>query len=238
MKTTSYNAAKELKIGTLVIVFAVSVFTAVRVKELQLNEATEAVHTQSTLISDNNTNAPLVTTPGARLIDEPVLKIEPLIKAVEYKAAKFVETEMAIEKESFLNINNGTAEAESWMNVTEYKAADFVNAEMTFEQENYLNSNNETVEAEPLTNVTEYKAADFVNAEMTFEQKNYLNSNNETVEAEPLTNVTEYKPAKFVEAEMTHEIQKWMGTETYWTDNFMPDINTQTTQNESKLSIK
>jgi len=110
MKTTSYNATKELKIGILVIVFSVSVFTAVRVKELQLNEATEAVHTQSTLISDNNSNAPLVTTPGARLIDEPALKIEPLIEAVKYKAAKFVETEMAIEKESFLNSNNNTAE--------------------------------------------------------------------------------------------------------------------------------
>ena len=146
MKTTSYNATKELKIGILVIVFAVSVFTAVRVKELQLNEATDAVHTQSTLISDNNANAPLVTTPGARLIDEPALKIEPLIEAVEYKASKFVSNDMAIEKERFLNTNNGTSEVDSWINSAVYKAADFVNAEMAIEKESFLNSNNNTAE--------------------------------------------------------------------------------------------
>ncbi len=246
MRTTSYNSAKEIKIGILLVVFTVSVFTAIRVKELQVNETTDANQTRSGQISIDNTSIPAMPTPGARLIDEPAPKLEPLIKATEYKAAKFVETEMAIEKERFLNSNNGAVEAEPWISIPEYKASDFVNAEMAIESERFLNSNNEAVEAESVLSTeswmnSEYNARTFVEADMRNEIEKFQNSNavaEDVLLIEPLMAALEYKPAIFVEAEITHEIEKWMGTETYWVGNFTPDINAQTTQNESKLSFE
>src|SRR5665647_739783 len=151
MKTTSYNPEKEIRIGILVAVFAISIFTAVRVKELQLNDATYSRETRSSQILTNNANTSLMPILDARLIDEPVPEVESLIKSIEYKASEFVKAEIAAEGQRFMNSNEVEAEpafgVETWMTAIEYKAADFVNAEMAIETERFLNENNEAVAA-------------------------------------------------------------------------------------------
>ena len=152
MKTTSYNAEKEIRVGILVAVFAISIFTAVRVKELQLNEATNSNETRSSHILTNNVNSPSMPILDARLIDEPATEVASLMKNIEYKASEYVKAEIAAESQRFLNRNNEAVETEAalaiepWMTGNEYKAADFVNAEMALEAERFLNNNYEAVE--------------------------------------------------------------------------------------------
>ena len=87
MKTTSYNAEKEIRIAILVAVFAISIFTAVRVKELQLNETTDFSEARSSQILTNGN----VQMFDARLIEESVPVVETLMKKTQYKAADFVK---------------------------------------------------------------------------------------------------------------------------------------------------
>ena len=91
MKTTSYNATKEIRIGILVAIFTISIFTAVRVKELQLTEATNSNATRSSQILTNNVNIPPMPIFDARLIEEPAPGFESLIKNIEYNASEFVK---------------------------------------------------------------------------------------------------------------------------------------------------
>ncbi len=113
MKTTSYNAEKEIRIGLLVAVFALSIFTAVRVKELQLNDATYLNETRSSQIMTNKANTPLMPILNARLIDEPATEVASLMKNIEYKASEYVKAEIAAERQRFLNSNNEAVEAET-----------------------------------------------------------------------------------------------------------------------------
>ena len=222
MKTTSFNAEKEIRIGILVAVFALSIFTAVRVKELQLTEATNSNETRSGQIMTNSTNTSSMPLFDARLIDEPVPEVEAMIKNIEYKASEFVKAEMASETEKFMNVNHTATEAEPaleaapWMTASEYKAADFVNAELAIESEKFLNGNDAANEAEPLIEVapwmtaTEYKAADFANAEMTAESERFLNGNVATAEAEPWMTANLYKATDFVNAELAAETERFL----------------------------
>ena len=195
MKTTSYNAEKEIRVGILVAVFAISIFTAVRVKELQLNEATNSNETRSSQILTNYANTPLMPVLDARLIDEPVPAVESLMKNIEYKASEFVKAEIAKESQRFLNDNEAAVEVEAWMTAIEYKAADFVNAEMALEADRFLNNNNEVFEAEAWMTAIEYKATDFANAEIASEAERFLNNNYEAVE----TGTTEGKSTLAIE---------------------------------------
>ena len=136
MKTTSYNAEKEIRIGILVAVFAISIFTAVRVKELQLNDASNAYQTRSSHVLINKENSPSMPTLNAKLIEEPAPAVGALLKTTEYKATAYVESEMALERERFLTSNNEAADAElalqikPWMSATEYKRLCFANRSM------------------------------------------------------------------------------------------------------------
>ena len=246
MKTTSYNAEKEIRVGILVAVFALSIFTAVRVKELQLNDATYSNETRSSQILTKNANTPPMPILDARLIDEPV-EVASLMKSIEYKASEYVKAEIAAESQRFLNSNNEAIEAEQaltvepWMTVNEYKAADFVNAEMAIEAERFLNRNDEVVETEaalaiePWMTANEYKAADFVNAEMTSETERFLNNNNVAVEAEPALAIEawmtaiEYKATDFVNIEMAGETERFL-------NNNNEAIEAGTTESESTLA--
>jgi hypothetical protein len=222
MKTTSYNAEKEIRIGILVAVFAISIFTAVRVKELQLNDATNADQTRTSQILINKASIPSLPTLDARLIEEPV-PAATLLKSIEYKAAAYVESEMALERERFLNSNNEVADAElairvkPWMSAAEYKATDYANADMALENERFLNSENEAIKAELALEIkswmtaAEYKAADYANAEMALENERFFSSENDAIEpelanqVEPSMTATEYKAADYANAEMASE---------------------------------
>ena len=200
MKTTSYNAEKEIRIGILVVVFAISIFTAVRVKELQLNEATNSNETRSSHILTNSVNTPTMPILDARLIDEPATEVASLMKDIEYKASEYIKAEIAEESHRFLNSEaiETSFTVEPWMIANEYKAADFVNAEMAIETERFLNGNDVPVETEAWMTANEYKAADFVNAEMAIETERFLNGNEATVEIEAWMTAIEYKAIDFV----------------------------------------
>jgi hypothetical protein len=236
MKTTFYNAEKEIRIAILVAVFAISIFTAVRANELQLNETTDSAEAISTQILTNGTNLISLPIYEARLIEESVPVIETLIKNTQYKAADFVKAEIALEGEKFLGSNSRSEEAEPLMPVYEYKAADFVNAEMDKASEIFFNSNSETTEAEPLMTKIDYKAADFVNAQMAQESERFQNSNTQTEESEavltvePLTFNYKYKAADFIEPEMAMETQRWNENESVEMPDFTPNIEVQTAQ--------
>ena len=188
MKTTSYNAAKEIRIGILLVVFTLAVFTAFKVKELQVNDANNGELTRADRIAVNHTNFPTSPVLEAKLIEEPSLEVNAMMNNIEYNAQIFIEAEMAIESERFLNSNTEAVEAElalqieALMKSTEYNADEFVEADMAIESERFLNSNNEAVEAElalqieTLMKNTEYNAKEFVEAEITLEIENWMNS--------------------------------------------------------------
>jgi hypothetical protein len=91
--------------------------------------------------------------------EEPALQIE----VWKYDAQEFVEAEMALEIESWTNINAKTSsevvKAESalqinaWMNSIEYNAKRFVDTEMTLECESWMTKENSSKSAEPFTSV-------------------------------------------------------------------------------------
>jgi len=220
MKTTSYNAEKEIKIGILVAVFAISIFTAVRVKELQLNDTLNADQTRSSHLLINKENIPAMPTLNAKLIEEPAPAVRALLKTTEYKATAYVESEMALERERFLTSNNEAADAElalqikPWMSATEYKASDYANAEMSIENEGFFSSENEAIEAElalqvkTLMTATEYKATDYANADMELESEGFLISENESelaLQIKSWMTATEYKATDYANADMAHE---------------------------------
>ena len=229
MKTTSYNAEKEIKIGILVAVFAISIFTAVRVKELQLNDTTNADQIRSSQILINKSNIPSLPTLDARLIEEPV-PAAVMLKTTEYKASEYVESEMALEREKFLTSNNEAAYAElalqikPWMSATEYKAINYANAEMAIENERFFNVENEAIEAElalqvqSLMTATEYKATEYANADMALESEGFLISENEAIEAELALQVktwmtaTEYKATDYANADMALESERFLNS--------------------------
>ena len=252
MKTTSYNAEKEIRIGILVAVFAISIFTAVRVKELQLNEATNAELTRSSQILMNKENIPSMPTLDARLIEEPV-QATVFLKANKYKASEYVKSEMALERERFLNSNSDVADAElalqikSWMSAAEYKATDYANADMALESERFLNGENESIEAELALQVkswmtaTEYKATDFANADMAYESEKILGYENEAIEAELALQIKSwmtaaaYKATDFVNAEMALESEKFLNGNAP-TNNEV--ASAETAENGSTLAIE
>lgn len=72
MKTTTYNAASEIRFGVLVVVFALAIFTTVKVKELQVKDTFnyEQVKYGSNEIIENG--FPVVPVAPAKLIGEPL----------------------------------------------------------------------------------------------------------------------------------------------------------------------
>jgi len=90
----------------------------------------------------------------------------------EYKAEDFVNAEMTLESETWLNINSETSDIA--IDAEQYKAADFVQADMISEIDLWMNEIPEysdiAIEAE------QYKAADFVKADMTSEIENRMNN--------------------------------------------------------------
>ncbi|MCX6237203.1 MAG: hypothetical protein NTY07_06530 [Bacteroidia bacterium] len=227
MKTTSHNAAKEIRIGILLVVFTMATFTAFKVKEIQVNDLENGELMRSGRIEVNQTGFMSLPVLDAKLIEEPVLEVEAWMNSDSYWGAE--TNKKAVEAELALQI-------EPLMKNTEYNAKEFVEAEMALEIENRMNSyeetNNEALEAElalqiePLMKNTEYNAKEFVDAEMALEIQNRMNSNagtnNEAVEAElalqiePLMKNTEYNAKEFVEADMAIEIQSWMNNSEYW----------------------
>ena len=126
-------------------------------------------------------------------------------ETLEYNPKKFVEEEMATEKENLMN-----SEAVIIEGSLEYNPQKFVEAEMEIEKENLMNSEieaiNEAVEAESevhieiLTNQSQYDAEKFVKHEMASEIEN-IKTNEEFLEsAESLTiNGTEEEVAKYAQ---------------------------------------
>ena len=185
----------------------------------------------------NNSNKSWIYKPEMEM--EPSMTIEyfffihaeEIEESLEYNPAKFVEAEMATEKESLMNSEVVTIIEES----LEYNPEKFVEPEIAIEQESFANDNTETIneallaesahQIEALVKESTYNAEEFVEAEMAIEQESLTNDNtetiNEAVEAESahqidvLMNESEYNAEKFVEAEIELEIENVMTNEEF-----------------------
>ena len=184
----------------------------------------------------NNSNKSWIYKPEMEM--EPSMTIEyfffihaeEIEESLEYNPAKFVEAEMATEKESLMNSEVVTIIEES----LEYNPEKFVEAEMAIEQESLTNDNtetiNEAVEAESahqidvLMNESEYNAEKFVEAEIELEIENVM-TNEEFIElAEASTaNEAEQQIEKYaqkiviaMETKPALEVENWMTDETFF----------------------
>ena len=237
MKTTSYNPAKDLRIAVVVAVFALSIFSAVKVKELQTNNVINTDETRSNQVLINESGISSLPVLNARLIEDPAPVVTSFISKAQYRAADFVKAEMALEKQRFLNRKNESVEAvtdlEPRMIVIKYNAATFVEAEMTLESERFLNGISETSEMETALEswmtVNKYNATAFAEAEMNQESERFLNSNllvsNEFAQTEdafaiePWMNLKVYDAKEFVDSEIAIETEIWKTKNTIQTGN-------------------
>ncbi len=140
------------------------------------------------------------------------------LQVEEYHAADFVETELSIETENWMNTtetNFDAIEAELELQVEEYHAADFIETELSSETENWMNTstemNFEAIEETLELQVEVYDAARFVEKELSIETENWMNKsaieNMEAIEAGLANQVKGYDAAKYVEAEFTAEAE-------------------------------
>jgi hypothetical protein len=147
MKTTSYNAVKEVRTGTLLIVSALSLFAVLKVNEPRLNGVnnSDRAGTEQKLVSQTNL-PPSSVVPDAVRIEEPVPDLN-VTKDLVYDASKFVDIDMALEREQFLNSSSKplvetepSLSAELRLNSMGYTPAEFVETEMALENQRWMNS--------------------------------------------------------------------------------------------------
>jgi len=193
MKTTSYNAAKEIRIGILLVVFTMAIFTAFKVKELQVNDENNGAtgNTYRTEASESSYSSLPVL--DAKLIEEPALEAE-AIGNIAYNAHEIADAEMAMEIESWMNsgvetnreVAEPAIELEALISTIKYNAQEFVDAEMANENQNWLKINEETnietIDAELASQMKvwisapKYNAKEFAEAEMAAEIENFRNN--------------------------------------------------------------
>jgi len=203
MKTTSYNTEKEIRIGVLVVIFTISIFTAVRVQELQLSDATNQHETRYNQIVNRYDNFSSLTFPDAVLVKEPVLEVENWMNSNNYWGVKtkneipatkeVAESELALEIESWMTNNNywnGTSEAETAESEPALEIESWMTTSSYFTGTNIV----EAVEAEPTLEIESWMS-----------NSNYWSGNTEGNEKE-----------------LTLDIESWMNSGTYWTGSEEP----------------
>ena len=97
---------------------------------------------------------------------------------LEYNAANFVEEEMMLENENWINSEN-EANVEL-LPLIKYNAGEYINAEMEIENENWMNSNADTTIEKVNTEIKdyiEYNAKVYVEADISLEIQNELVNN-------------------------------------------------------------
>ena len=72
MKTITYNAEKEIRVGIMIAIIITAVFTTLKVKELQINNSNSAQTMRADPIGITNSSYPALPLADARLIEEPV----------------------------------------------------------------------------------------------------------------------------------------------------------------------
>ena len=85
MKTTMYNPASEIRYGVLFVVLTIIVFTAVRVKELNVNDEPVSGGLRTGVV---HTGLPVLPILEARLIDEPLAETPSSLSVISEKAGK------------------------------------------------------------------------------------------------------------------------------------------------------
>ena len=135
MKTTTYNAVKEIRVLIWIFVITLSVFTTLRIKELQINEVNEREQMKAEQIELNNVGFPSLRVLDAKLINEPVLEVEAWMNNNSYWGTETVTKVNEIEP---------IFEVEALIYNVEYKANEYVKAELLIETERWFRNNFET----------------------------------------------------------------------------------------------
>ena len=180
MKTTSYNAAKEIRLGIWLAVFSIAIFAAFKVKEIQSNEKKIRDSLINEKILANHYGLPSLPIFNTKLT-EPTIPEAKIPGNTESSSGNVTEN-IADEAETEILV------VELMTNV-KYNADDYVKAELSTEAERWMNNvsfkgvekENEVFEVMPvsqieaLMNTVRYNARDFVNAEIALETENRVN---------------------------------------------------------------
>ena len=81
MKTISYHTEKEIRIGIMVALFILAIFTTIKVRELQLSDTTYTEAMSANRIELSVSNFSSMPVADAKLIEEPMKASEPMVSA-------------------------------------------------------------------------------------------------------------------------------------------------------------
>jgi hypothetical protein len=206
MKTTSYTAAKEIRIGIWLVVFTIAIFTTARIKELQLNDPNNGEFTISNPVMANNKTFPSLRILDAKLIEEPEVKIENQINSNSSEKNQ----ELAIQMKTWLNNssywNSDMEETEqdlakemiSWMNNGSYWTDDsnIIDQEVAQQMESWM------------TNGSYWEKSE--NKQQTEELPDVI-TENQTISID-----SEHGGAEGTEKELAQKMGTWINNGTYW----------------------
>lgn len=99
MKTTSYNAAKEISLAIWFAVLTITIFTTIKVRDLQLNEVKNGNQMSTLRTEKNKQSFPAFEVADAKLVEEPLAHYQTAINSSNDKSVK----ELALQMESWMN---------------------------------------------------------------------------------------------------------------------------------------